>query len=170
MRQLLQEKLGLEVRTTVLGHVQRGGSPSAFDRIMGTLLGSAAVDELLTADSDDPPSVLGVHENRVKRTALMECVEKTRSVGLAITDHDYERAMDIRGKSFKNSFRIHRTLVRALPYSRRGRAEAPSPCRHPFGCPRSRNEHGGSGRCEAGGRQGPHHAGSQERIRGLSRG
>jgi 6-phosphofructokinase 1 len=116
VRQLLQEKLGLEVRTTVLGHVQRGGSPSAFDRIMGTLLGSAAVDELLTADSDDPPSVLGMHENRVKRTPLMECVEKTRSVGLAIADHDYERAMDIRGKSFKNSFRIHRTLVRALPH------------------------------------------------------
>ncbi len=116
VRSFLQEKLDLEVRTTVLGHVQRGGSPSAFDRIMGTLLGSAAVDELLNADPDTPPCVLGIHENRVTRTPLMECVEKTRSVGLAITDRDYERAMDIRGQSFRNSFRIHRTLVRALPH------------------------------------------------------
>jgi len=36
----LSEKLGLEARTTVLGHVQRGGAPSAFDRIMGTILGA----------------------------------------------------------------------------------------------------------------------------------
>ena len=38
---------GHEVRTTVLGHVQRGGSPSAFDRILGTRFGAAAVDLLM---------------------------------------------------------------------------------------------------------------------------
>ncbi|MCC6130492.1 MAG: 6-phosphofructokinase [Acidobacteria bacterium] len=117
VRKTLQEKLSLEVRTTVLGHVQRGGAPSAFDRIMGTLLGFAAVEELLDADPDSPPCVLGIHENRVHRTPLMECVEKTRSVGLAIREHDYERAMDIRGQSFRSAFRIHKTLVRALPHT-----------------------------------------------------
>lgn len=34
----------LEVRTTVLGHIQRGGSPNSFDRVLGTRLGSFAVD------------------------------------------------------------------------------------------------------------------------------
>lgn len=41
-----KEELGFEVRVTVLGHVQRGGSPSAFDRLLATRLGAAAVAEL----------------------------------------------------------------------------------------------------------------------------
>ncbi len=41
--EVLEKAMGEEVRVTVLGHVQRGGSPSAFDRNLGTLLGHAAV-------------------------------------------------------------------------------------------------------------------------------
>jgi 6-phosphofructokinase 1 len=41
-----REELGFEVRVTVLGHIQRGGSPSAFDRLLATRLGAAAVTEL----------------------------------------------------------------------------------------------------------------------------
>ena len=40
----LQPRLRLEVRVTVLGHIQRGGSPTQFDRILGTRFGTAAVD------------------------------------------------------------------------------------------------------------------------------
>lgn len=40
----IRERIPLEVRTTVLGHIQRGGSPTAFDRVLGTRLGAAAVD------------------------------------------------------------------------------------------------------------------------------
>jgi ATP-dependent phosphofructokinase / diphosphate-dependent phosphofructokinase len=39
----IKEHIDLEVRTTVLGHIQRGGSPTAFDRVLGTRLGSSAV-------------------------------------------------------------------------------------------------------------------------------
>jgi 6-phosphofructokinase 1 len=39
----IKERIELEVRTTVLGHIQRGGSPTAFDRVLGTRLGSYAV-------------------------------------------------------------------------------------------------------------------------------
>ena len=46
--QVLQERLNEDVRVTILGHVQRGGAPSAFDRFMSTLLGHAAVEELLS--------------------------------------------------------------------------------------------------------------------------
>jgi len=41
-----RDELGFEVRVTVLGHVQRGGSPLAFDRLLATRLGAAAVTEL----------------------------------------------------------------------------------------------------------------------------
>lgn len=40
----IKKQIDLEVRTTVLGHIQRGGSPTAFDRILGTRLGSFAVE------------------------------------------------------------------------------------------------------------------------------
>jgi 6-phosphofructokinase 1 len=41
-----REELGFEVRVTVLGHIQRGGSPTAYDRLLATRLGAAAVTEL----------------------------------------------------------------------------------------------------------------------------
>jgi 6-phosphofructokinase 1 len=41
-----REELGFEVRVTVLGHIQRGGSPTAYDRLLATRLGAAAVNEL----------------------------------------------------------------------------------------------------------------------------
>lgn len=40
----IEKQIDLEVRTTVLGHIQRGGSPNSFDRVLGTRLGSYAVD------------------------------------------------------------------------------------------------------------------------------
>ena len=49
VRKALEERLGEEVRVTVLGHVQRGGSPSAFDRTLGTLMGYEAVLTALDA-------------------------------------------------------------------------------------------------------------------------
>lgn len=42
----LEDILGIECRVTVLGHIQRGGSPTAFDRVIGTRLGSFAADML----------------------------------------------------------------------------------------------------------------------------
>ena len=41
---LIEEKTGFETRSTTLGHIQRGGSPTAFDRVLGTRYGLAAVD------------------------------------------------------------------------------------------------------------------------------
>ena len=52
IKQVLEERLGEDTRITVLGHVQRGGAPSAFDRNLSTLLGAAAVEELVAADSN----------------------------------------------------------------------------------------------------------------------
>lgn len=47
--QEIEARIGLEARVTILGHVQRGGTPTAFDRVLATRLGVAAVD--------------GVHDN-----------------------------------------------------------------------------------------------------------
>jgi 6-phosphofructokinase 1 len=48
---LIQHDIGFEVRTTILGHVQRGGRPTAFDRQLATRFGVAAVDAIVKGES-----------------------------------------------------------------------------------------------------------------------
>ncbi|MGD9093836.1 MAG: 6-phosphofructokinase, partial [Anaerolineales bacterium] len=85
--QVLEKFMGEEVRVTVLGHVQRGGSPSAFDRNLGTLLGNAAVETALNTKPDSEPLLIGMRGNRITHSPLMECVEQTYSVAKAIEAH-----------------------------------------------------------------------------------
>ena len=113
---VLEDKLGEEVRVTVLGHVQRGGNPSAFDRNLGTLMGSAAVEAILSAMPETEPQLICLRGNRIVQTPLMECVQQTQAVAEAIAVHDYERAMKLRGASFKEAFQALRTLLRSLPH------------------------------------------------------
>ncbi len=116
VRQFLEEHLNEEVRVTVLGHVQRGGSPSAFDRNLGTRMGYAAVEYLLKDYAPGgEPQVIGLRGNRVITTPLMECVQKTRAVSQAIEEHNYEEAMRLRGHSFLESMDTFLTLIRAEP-------------------------------------------------------
>jgi len=111
----LEDTMKEEVRVTVLGHVQRGGAPSAFDRNLGTLLGHAAVETLLDSEEDFEPLLIGLRGNRIAQSPLMECVEQTHAVATAIEEHDYEKALDLRGSSFVEAFQTLRTMLRALP-------------------------------------------------------
>jgi 6-phosphofructokinase 1 len=105
-----------EVRVTVLGHVQRGGRPSAYDRILGTMMGHEAVNTILTADPKDEPVVIGIRNNRMTRIPLMESVRNTQAVAEAVAAKDFERAMSLRSGSFKDAFITFKTMVRALPH------------------------------------------------------
>jgi 6-phosphofructokinase 1 len=116
VKKVLEERLGEDTRVTILGHVQRGGSPSAFDRNLSTLLGYAAAEEILSAASGSEPYLIGMRGNRIVRSPLMGCVEQTHTVADVIAAQDYEEAMELRGGSFEEAFRTLRTLVRALPH------------------------------------------------------
>ncbi len=115
VRDVLQERFGEDTRLTILGHVQRGGAPSAFDRWHSTILGSAAVEEVLKAPPDAEPMLIGLRQNAAISSPLMECIAKTKLVAQAITDKDYAQAMDLRGGSFADSFNIFRTTTRPSP-------------------------------------------------------
>jgi 6-phosphofructokinase 1 len=85
VQKVLEEKLGEDVRVTVLGHVQRGGAPSAFDRNLGTLMGYA-VEEILKIQPEDEPVIIGLKGNRISTAPLMYCVEQTHAVAKAIEE------------------------------------------------------------------------------------
>jgi 6-phosphofructokinase 1 len=114
--QLLEDELKEEVRVTVLGHVQRGGSPSAFDRNLSSQLGIAAVEDILASTPESEPQLIGLRGNRITKSPLMECVQKTRAIAQLIENHEYEKAMEARGSSFKESFDTLLTMVRAVPH------------------------------------------------------
>ena len=116
VRKVLQERLNEDVRVTILGHVQRGGAPSAFDRYMSTLLGHAAVEELLSSPPGSEPQLIGMKDNRVTRQPLMQCVEQTRAVAECVKNGQYAEAMALRGRGFGSALRTLRTVVRALPH------------------------------------------------------
>lgn len=62
LKQILTEKDGVDVRVTVLGHVQRGGAPSAFDRILASKLGNKAVELLIEGKT---ARVVGIKDNKI---------------------------------------------------------------------------------------------------------
>jgi len=115
IRRILEERLGEDTRVTILGHVQRGGTPSAYDRWMSTLVGHAAVQELLAATPDSEPQLIGVRYNRVRRLPLMQCVEQTRAIARTIADKDYAKAVELRGGSFTEMAKTFRAMAEALP-------------------------------------------------------
>lgn len=59
LARMIEERTGFETRTTVLGHLQRGGSPSAIDRVMATRLGVAAADLVEEGKFGYMPAVKG---------------------------------------------------------------------------------------------------------------
>ncbi len=70
----LKEKFPeLDIRTTILGHIQRGGSPTARDRILSTRLGLSAVERLLEGGKNE---CVGMINNTIHFTSFKEAVEK----------------------------------------------------------------------------------------------
>jgi 6-phosphofructokinase 1 len=116
VKESIERITGEDTRVTVLGHVQRGGSPSAFDRNMSTLLGYDAVQEVLSNEVQEEPMVIGIQGNKITRTPLSICLKQTWAVAEAIREQDYDRAMSLRSGSFKDSFEILRTMVRSFPH------------------------------------------------------
>lgn len=72
----IRGRLDREVRVAVLGHLQRGGEPSGFDRILAGRLGAAAVDHMLQGARD---SMVGLKANEVVLTPLIKKGDKARS-------------------------------------------------------------------------------------------
>ncbi len=115
IKKTLEEQLGEDTRITVLGHYQRGGSPTAFDRNLGTMLGHAAVKNLLEAKPDDPPCLIGMRGNRVESSPLMECVDLTREITAYADQNKFDEVLELRGSGFKLTYDILQTLLQAGP-------------------------------------------------------
>ncbi|KAL2104100.1 hypothetical protein ACEWY4_000968 [Coilia grayii] len=111
IKQLVTKRLGFDTRATILGHVQRGGTPSAFDRILGSRMGVEAVMALLEATPDTPACVVSLSGNQAIRLPLMECVQVTKDVTTAMAEGRFDDAVKLRGKSFENNWNTYKLLA-----------------------------------------------------------
>ena len=84
----IEAETGVESRATILGHVQRGGSPPARDRIMASQMGSRAVD-LLTQGIGN--RVVGIRDNKIVDFDIFEALKMTKTIDMK----DYELAHEI---------------------------------------------------------------------------
>lgn len=75
------QRLGFELRLTKLGHIQRGGSPCAFDRILGSRLGAAAIEQL---HGGIHGILLGYKQGGVVPTALGVVATSTKTIELSL--------------------------------------------------------------------------------------
>lgn len=103
VKDVLTDRLGLDTRVTTLGHIQRGGRPCAWDRILPTLQGVDAVDALMEATPDSPSYMIGIQENRIRRVPLVEAVKMTKAVAEAIKNQDFDKAMSLRDAEFREN-------------------------------------------------------------------
>lgn len=78
-----KERLGFELRVTTLGHVQRGGAPGAFDRLLATRFGVAAVRLLEKSESG---RLIGLLNGRVTSTPLAEVAANKRTLDVKLLE------------------------------------------------------------------------------------
>ncbi|KAE8751053.1 hypothetical protein FOCC_FOCC002138 [Frankliniella occidentalis] len=115
VKQVVVDNLKQDTRITVLGHVQRGGSPSAFDRVLGCRMGAEAVMALMEATPETEACVVSLDGNQAVRLPLMECVERTKAVAQAMADKQWEKAVQLRGRSFVRNLETYKMLTRLKP-------------------------------------------------------
>lgn len=72
-----KERLGFKIRATILGHVQRGGSPGAFDRLLASRFGNGAIEAI---DRGDFGVLVGLNKGKVTTTPLKEIVGQKKEL------------------------------------------------------------------------------------------
>lgn len=117
VRAHIEATLQVDTRITVLGHVQRGGAPSALDRVVSGRLGARAAE--LALGPDPSPVLVGTDGRELVVRPLLDCLDATTSVGAAIDARAFDQALAARGPEFADLLRVHRSLDAPHPPAER---------------------------------------------------
>ena len=101
VKDLLTNRAGLDTRVTTLGHVQRGGPPSSYDRMLATLQGVEAVKAVIEATPETISPIICIVENKIVRKPMLDAIAKTKAVAQNIADKDFDAAMRGRDAEFE---------------------------------------------------------------------
>ncbi|KAI3321435.1 6-phosphofructokinase [Xylariaceae sp. AK1471] len=109
VKDLLADKngLALDTRITTLGHVQRGGTAVAYDRMLATLQGVEAVKAVLEATPETETCFIAITENKIARKPLMAAVKETQEVAKLIDAQRFDEAMALRDTEFSDQYKSY---------------------------------------------------------------
>lgn len=105
--------IGFDTRVTTFGHVQRGGTAVAADRILATMQGAEAVDAILESTPETPSPMIGIRENKLVRVSLLEAVKETKAAAAAIEAKDFAGARSLRETEFNEHLRNYLTISKS---------------------------------------------------------
>ncbi|ABV34515.1 MULTISPECIES: 6-phosphofructokinase [Pseudothermotoga] len=77
----LQDRIGYETRITILGHVQRGGSPTAFDRLLASRMGAEAVKALMNGETC---MMMALRMNRIEHVPIAEALKSKKGLDMSL--------------------------------------------------------------------------------------
>ena len=72
-----QDRLGFKIRATILGHVQRGGDPGAYDRLLASRLGNGAVEAV---DREEYGVLVGINKSEITTIPLKDVASKKKEI------------------------------------------------------------------------------------------
>lgn len=78
-----KDRLGFKIRATILGHVQRGGDPCAFDRLLASRLGNGAIEAI---DRGEFGVLVGLNKGKITTTPLEEVVANKKSISMDMVE------------------------------------------------------------------------------------
>ncbi len=119
IKDIISQKLQTDVRLTVPGHIQRGGSPSPFDRLLAIRLGVAAIDEIAVSKTNSIPKMAGLIANKIVFTPLEEVISKGEAIRNELENGNYKKALELRGSSFGNVLTLFKLM--ASPVVKKGK-------------------------------------------------
>jgi 6-phosphofructokinase 1 len=132
---VIEERLGVETRLTVLGHVQRGGVPVPADRYIATMMGAKAIDVLMSDMTE--PQCIGMAGETTVVLPLRHCVAQCVATNKALKECRFDDVRALRCGSFQECMRLWQRLkehhlqapppVAAATAATAAAAAAPSP-------------------------------------------
>lgn len=87
LRNLILKELSIDIRVSVLGYIQRGGSPTRFDRIIASLFGERALTELISGNQGH---VVGIHKNEITLIPLENATKNYKKLNISLFELEKE--------------------------------------------------------------------------------
>lgn len=117
VRAAIERLLGDETRVTVPGHVQRGGVPSAADRVVASLMGAAAARAAVDADLTADAHLVGIRGTRPELSLLRDALARAGQIAQCAQHGDGAGVRALRGAAFGDLVRTSDAMARAVPRS-----------------------------------------------------
>ncbi|KAK3763858.1 hypothetical protein RRG08_050222 [Elysia crispata] len=107
---VLDKKLSLNTKITVLGHFQRGGVPTAYDRLLATRFGCEAVIALKSMPVNTGACTVTIYENEIICIPVKECLEATDKCLKCMKDKNFAEAVILKGRRFQHLLSSYNVL------------------------------------------------------------